>query len=575
MKYNIKIIYDVPIKMRDGKILYCDIYRPDNSEKYPAIVNRTPYLKDNINPLSGYLHVHKLAARGYNVVVQDVRGSANSEGILDPAGHQVEDGYDTVEAIAAMDCCDGNVGMVGESYHGFSQLAAAYGQPPHLKAICPFQTSWTKFPAIYAYGIFSPVLYIWIYGRALDNDRYHPFLSDETKEKMQYFLEHMEEQMKCLPLKDMPAADIPQLPELKFHRDLLENITNEEYLKEIGRAEGFERVLAPCFELTGWNDFLRDETIYNYTEFAKRGGNEAVRTMGRLIIGPWQHGDVLADSLLGQYFGPEASGDAQDICGKIGDWFDYWMKGIDSSFMTGAPVRLFIMGDNKWRNEQSWPLERTKYTKLYLHSKGNANTLNGDGRLNLTIPGSEPSDRYLYDPDNPVPSMIPYMEDDKYAHIVQDQRINERRSDVLVYTSDYLKERTELTGPVEAQLFVSSTAVDTDYVCKLIDVWPDGTASCLMSRLVRMRYRNGKKPEMMIPEEIYKIVIPVGNTGIALYPGHRLRIEITSSLQPNADINLNTGGRVGYEDKGIIAIQTIFHDEAHPSCIVLPVIPNE
>lgn len=171
---DVRIMYNVPVKMRDGVTLYADVYRPDDDERYPAVINRTPYLKDLFYPVASYMKAPLMAAAGYNVVIQDVRGTGFSEGVCDPAGHQDEDGYDTVEVIAAMPWCDGRVGMMGESYHGFSQLACARSNPPHLKAICPYMTSWTKFPAIYDFGVFSPVLYGWITGRALEREKYYP-----------------------------------------------------------------------------------------------------------------------------------------------------------------------------------------------------------------------------------------------------------------------------------------------------------------------------------------------------------------------------------------------------------------
>ena len=273
---DVRILYNVPVKTRDGVTLYADVYRPDDDRPYPAIVNRTPYLKDNTGHLAGYIHAHHLAGCGYNVVIQDVRGTGHSEGVCDPAGHQDEDGYDTIEAIARMPWCDGNVAMLGESYHGFSQLACARANPPHLKAICPFMTSWTKFPAIYDFGIFSPVLFGWITGRALDRLKYFPDqYSPEAVAKMNSF--DMMEQVNWLPMKDMPAGNVEGVPELRFHRELLENIDNQEYLASIGRVEGFEETTVPTLNLTGWNDFLRDKTIYNYTQYVKRGGSEACR----------------------------------------------------------------------------------------------------------------------------------------------------------------------------------------------------------------------------------------------------------------------------------------------------------
>jgi uncharacterized protein len=566
---SIKILYNVPFTMRDGAVLYANVYRPDDEARYPAILNRTPYLKDKLGPVCGYIRAHELAAQGYNVVIQDVRGTGWSDGVCDPSGHQDEDGYDSVEAVAAMPGCDGNVGMVGESYHGFSQLAAARSRPPHLRAICPFQTSWTKFPAIYSFGVFSN-LYGWIYGRAFDRHKYFGILSPETIEKMNECLAHGDEQSRWLPMKDMPAAQIPGVPGLSFQGDLLENIDNEAYLADIGRVESYDKVEVPCLILTGWYDFLRDKSIYNYTQFKTRGGNQKCRDGGKLIVGPWLHGDLLSGNFDGFNFGPEGSGEGADVTGRLIDWFDYWMKGKTNAFMSGAPVKLFILGPNTWRDEYEWPLARTKYTDYYLHSGGKANSLDGDGSLSPIAPSQEKPDHYLYDPGNPVPSHIK----DPYTFMIQDQRPNERRGDVLVYTTEAFEHDTEITGPISAELYATSTAVDTDFVCKVSDVYPDGKALNLGMLLVRARYRNGNKAEFIEPGKAYKYHFDIGNIAMILPKGHKIRLDITSSLFPDADVNLNTGGRVGFESEYNLAVQTILHDGAHPSKIVLPIIPE-
>lgn len=567
---DIKILYNLPIAMRDGVVLYADLYRPNDEEPYPAIVNRTPYLKDGLSPLDGYLHAHLLAGAAYNVLIQDVRGTGHSEGICDPAGHQDEDGYDTVEAVAVMPWCDGNVGMVGESYHGFSQLAAARANPPHLRAICPFQTSWTKFPAIYDFGVFSPVLYGWIYGRASDREKYFPGqYPAEALEAMRYYAGRSAEQAAYLPMKDMPAASIPGVPELRFHRELLENIDNPRYLAEIGRTEGFEQTTVPTLNLTGWFDFVRDKTIYNYTQFRARGGSEACRNGSRLIVGPWLHGDKLNRVIEGIDFGPEATEEGAGVNLSIQDWFDHWMKGQGDGAMPGAPVRLFIMGPNIWRDEWEWPLARTVYTPYYLHSKGKANTLQGDGTLSLEKPGQEPADRYDYDPMNPCPSST-----GGAGWLTQDQRPNEQREDVLVYTTPPFREETEITGPIYAELYASTSAVDTDFVAKVSLVQADGAARPLGMKLVRGRYRNGQKAEPLQPGGVYKFRIEAANTALVIQPGQAIRLDVTSSLFPDADANMNTGGRVGYEEHGIVAHQQIHHDADHSSCLILPVIPR-
>jgi len=531
----------------------------------------TPYLKDDDVPIIGYIRALELAGQGYNVVIQDVRGAGFSDGVIDPAGCQAEDGYDSVEWIAAQDWCDGNVGMVGESYHGYSQLAAAQARPPHLKAICPFQTSWTKFPAIYSFGVFSNVLFGWIYDQAFKRMKYFPnLLSKETIDKMHECLKDMDRQLRWLPLKDMPAANIPGVPGLDFQRKLLENIDNEEYLQKIGRWEAFERVEVPCLNLTGWYDFLRDKTIYNYNGFRTRGGSQVCRENSKLIVGPWNHGHALPGNIEGVDFGEHGSGRGADITGKLIAWFDYWLKDKENDFVSGAPIKLFILGDNVWRDEYEWPLKRTEYVSYYLHSRGHANTLDGNGTLSLEKPEQEYCDQYLYDPSNPCYSST----GDPHHFLIQDQRPNERREDVLVYTTEPFTRDVEITGPITVELYASSSAVDTDFVCKVCEVHPDGKSYSMGMMLVRARYRNGIEPEFLTPGEVYRYTIDVGNIAMKLKKGHSIRLDITSSLFPDADLNLNTGGRVGYESEYKVAHQCIYHDANYPSRLILPFIPS-
>lgn len=568
---DVKIMYNVPVTTRDGVTLYADVYRPDDDLPYPAIVNRTPYLKDGVSPLAGYFRANLMAGCGYNVVIQDVRGTGHSEGICDPAGHQDEDGYDTIEAIAKMPWCDGNVAMMGESYHGFSQLACARANPPHLKAICPFMTSWTRFPAIYDFGVFSPVLFGWISGRAMEREKYFPGqYSPEAIAQMQELGAHMDEQVAWLPMKDMPAANVEGVPELQFHRDLLENIDNKAYLTAIGRVEGFEQTTVPTLNVTGWNDFLRDKTIYNFTQFQQRGGSEACRKESKLIVGPWIHGDRLDGWIEGVNYGPEGSGEGFGMTWKLVEWFDRWCKGKDTAFTSGAPVKLFVMGKNVWRDEQEWPLARTQYTSYYLHSGGHANTCLGDGMLTETPCGTEPADHYDYDPMHPNYSST----GEPQKMMMQDQRLLQNRPDVLVYTTPAFTEETEITGPIYAELYASTSALDTDFCARVGVVHRDGSVYNLGARLVRGRYRNGEVAEAMVPGEVYKFRIEAANTCIVLQPGEAIRLDITSSLFPDADRNMNTFSRVGYESEGIIAHQSVFHDREHPSALILPIIPK-
>lgn len=567
---DVKILYNVPVTLRDGVTLYMDVYRPNDDKPYPAIVNRTPYLKEGTGALSGYMRACVIAGAGYNVVIQDVRGTGYSEGICDPAGHQDEDGYDTIEAIAQMPWCDGNVGMFGESYHGFSQLACARSNPPHLRAICPAMTSWTKFPAIYDFGIFSPVLFGWIAGRAMDREKYYPGqYAREALEQLADCCAHMDEQVAFLPMKDMPAGNVPGVPELQFHRDLLAHIDDEEYLASIGRVEGFEQTTVPTLNVTGWNDFLRDKTIYNYTQFCKRGGSEACREHSMLVIGPWGHDSQMSGVIEGVNYGPQGSGDGYGMVEKYMQWFDCWMKGEKTEFTSGAPVHLFELGKNTWREEQEWPLARTKYTEYYLHSAGHANTIYGDGVLSEKRPGAEAADHYDYDPMDPCPSST----GEPLRMLMQEQAPLYRREDVLVYTTPAFTEETEITGPLYVDLYASTSGLDTDFAARVSLVRRDGTTYRLGAKLVRGRYRNGHKAEPMVPGEIYKFRIEAANTCLFLQPGEAIRLDVTSALFPDADRNMNTFGKVGYETEGIVAHQTIYHDAEHPSALILPIIP--
>ena len=571
---DLKVMYNVPIRMRDGVTLYMDVYRPDNDEKYPAILNRTPYLKDGHDLIDNYMKALVIAGCGYNVVFQDVRGTGHSEGVCDPAGHQDEDGFDTVEAIAAMPWCDGNVGTSGESYNGFSQLSVARANPPHLKTVCPFMTSWTKFPGIYDWGIFSPVMFSWAIGRVLDKEKYDPgHYSPEIIEKMKYFSARTVELVDHLPMVEMPAANIPELPELYCHRELLENLDNKEYLADIGRVEGFEQTTVPTLNLTGWNDFLRDKTIYNYTQFVKRGGSEDCRKKSRLIVGPWKHSGRLEGNIEGVDYGPEGSNDGYGFTRKLIDWYNYHLKGQDSKFMQGAPIRLFVMGKNQWRDEYEWPLARTQFTTYYLHSNGSANTLYGDGMLTLSKPGEETPDHYSYDPLNPCPSST----GEPLRSLMQDQRILQKRDDVLVYTMPAVEKETEITGPIYAELYASSSALDTDFVARVSIVHRDGYNWKLGAKLVRARYRNGEKAEALVPGQIYKFRIEAANTSIVLQPGETIRLDVTSALYPDADRNMNTFGRIGFDsaEDAVVAHQTIYHDAEHPSALILPIIPDQ
>lgn len=311
-----------------------------------------------------------------------------------------------------------------------------------------------------------------------------------------------------------------------------------------------------------------------YQAIRDRGGNDLARRNQRLLIGSWAHilhYTVPTSGGTGDIdFGPEARIELHDYLLR---WFDYWLKDIDTGVMDEPPVRIFVMGENRWRNEQEWPLARTHYTRYHLHAEAPANTRSGGGILSTSPPGDEPPDSYTYDPNNPVATyggntlIIPQG--------VADQRPVEDRQDVLVYTSQVLERDLEVTGPINVHLFASSSAVDTDFTAKLVDVRPDGYAQNIQDGIIRPRFRTSKtEPSLIEPGQIYEFVIDLWATSYLFKTGHQLRVEISSSNFPRFDRNPNTGAPIGQGDQLEVAGQTVYHREDFPSHIVLPIIPR-
>lgn len=568
-----RVMVNVPLRMRDGVELMCDVIRPDTDEPLPTILVRTAYLKESVyaDPPTPYLlSAFKAAARGYNFVVQDARGTGWSGGVCDPSGHQAEDGYDTVEVLAAMPWSDGQVGMVGESFLGYCCLEAARLNPPHLRCVIPCEAGWIKNPYFNTYGVPTVTSHGWCYGRALDRDtRFHD-LPEETKRQIATMRANDAELIRHLPLAEMPQNSVPGVPGLEKYREILEHLGDDEYLAELGRDDAFEQVQVPVMHLTGWLDPELNTTIYNYLNFRQRGGSALARENMRLIVGPWPHGAALPGQFGGVSFGPQASGRAYGVDEKILDFFDYWMRGKNSAFMSGAPVRLFVMGKNAWREEDVYPPEEMTPEAWYLHSRGQANTRHGDGYLSREKPDMEPADHYLYDPGDPAPTIARNVESARLS----DQSPLEDRRDLLVYdTAPFAQEKT-LIGPVTFRFWAASSAVDTDFVGKLLLVHPDGKAVEIYASLVRARYRNGRTPQFLTPGEVYAYELEIGHVCLCVEKGYALRLEVSSSLFPLADRNTNMGGRIGFETEYQTAEQTLCHDAEHPSCLMLPVMPE-
>ena len=458
------------IPMRDGTRLYADVYRPDTPDRVPVLLARSPYNKALPGARTGGLDVVRAASHGYAVVIQDTRGRFTSEGDFTPFRNEIDDGYDTVEWCASQPWSSGKVGGFGTSYLGATQWLAAMARPPSLGAIVPRLMGSDLYEGVfYQGGAFQWGLAVsWgLANLALANlariglDITVP---PETPANLIAAIDGMEETFKHLPLNEFP-----HLKELApFFYEWLAHPSYDDYWKLLRIEDHYGEMTVPALNVGGWYDAFLGGTLKNFRGMREKGPTEVVRNGQKLIVGPWHHG-AGAEISGEHYFGIMANDAAIDLQGVHLQWYDHWLKGIDSGIMSEPPVKIFVMGNNAWRDEQEWPLARTQYVNYYFHSGGKANTLNGDGALSPDTPGAESPDTFLYDPRSPVPTKggwtccsAAFLPGGPY-----DQRSIEARSDVLVYTSPALEQDMEVTGPITATIYAASSAPDTDFTAKL------------------------------------------------------------------------------------------------------------
>jgi uncharacterized protein len=562
---TVTIEHGVAVKMRDGTILRADIYRPNAPGKFPIILTRTPYDKhhDDVFGLKG-------VARGYVVINQDVRGRYTSEGEWYPFLHESEDGYDTVEWAAALPYSDGRVGMYGGSYVGATQMLAAIAHPPHLAGICPVVTAsnyhdgWT-----YQGGAFEQ----WF------NESWTSGLAQDTLIRSVSRQTNALNGIAKLPLAEYPLFPLPQnssstelMHELApYFLDWLAHPDYDDYWKRWAIEEHFPDIRVPVLTIAAWYDIFLGGSLRNYIGLKQHAENAVARDGQRLVVTIGGHAG--AGQKVGDIdFGPDAPFDEDEITLQ---WYDHLFKDISNGFAGPKRVKLFVLGANQWRDEDDWPLARAKDTKYFLSSGGKANSASGNGTLETVAPRADASDEFIYDPANPVPTIGGPLCCDS-THLKpgpRDQGSAETRSDVLVYSTAPLTSDLEVTGPVRLELFAKSSAVDTDFTAKLVDVGPDGFAQNLTEGIVRARYRNSQeKPELMKPGEVYKLNVDLWATSNVFHKGHRIRLEISSSNFPRFDRNMNTGGETTQPQKPVSATSTVLHDAGHPSVLILPVV---
>jgi putative CocE/NonD family hydrolase len=500
-----------------------------------------------------------------------------------------EDGYDTTEWLANQDWSNGNIGTYGCSYRGAVQLYQAGLRNPHLKAMIPqaapggglgFAGGEARFLGIRSGGAFelaNTFSFFWNSGSKI----HYKAPSGTPAEIRKYFDPtptlpeiNLREVLWSLPLKELP--DRFGAPPTDWN-DVLTRDPDDPWWKSGGYLDDEARPDVPTLSINSWYDPNIAHTLYRFNLFRNNSVSERARNNQFVIISPTQHcqsEQATAHTVVGERDMGDARLGHTDI---YLEWFDYWLKGIGSDILKMPRVQYFLMGKNEWRAADSWPIPGTRFTIFFLDSRGAANSRFGAGTLTVAPPGPESTaDRYTYDPAAPVPSLVgpsgAYGGGPMAGPV--DNRDVEMRHDVLVYSTAPLDSDVEITGPVRIELYVSSSAPDTDFTAKLLDVYPDGRAFNLTEGILRARYRNGHDTQVwMEPNEIYKVSFDLRPTSNTFFRGHSIRLEVSSSNFPQYDRNLNTGGNNYDETSWLIANNSVYHSSDYPSFLLLPVIP--
>lgn len=551
----VSIEMNVMVPMRDGVKLAMDVYRPKREGKYPAILSRIPYGTDS----KMYTYVGKYFARnGYVMLAQDTRGIENSEGTWYPLIYEIDDGRDTTDWIKEQPWYNGKLGMIGASYFGYTQWETALDNPA-VTCMVPLFTSPNMFKMV-------------VNGGALEYLMVDGWLSQMRAQiEGKKWDPHLDTGWFNAPMREADHIDLKAIQKNPTEYDPMAMMQHPGDL--MGQAPGdftpyYQTVSAPSLLISGWFDQFEQPQLDDFMAIRKEGKGDARKS--RLIVGPWTHG------LPESEFEKNKTSGVKLFLQESMRWYDYWLKGIDNGVVDEAPVKIFIMGENVWRDEQEWPLARTVYTDYYIHSDGAAAGFPGSGTLSLAAPASdEPADEYDYDPKNPMPTKggtfqpFPGIKAGSF-----DQTEFLSRPDVLFYVSEPLKQGVEVTGRLTVTLYAASSAKDTDFTAMLIDVHPDGKRMYIQDGAIRARYREGyEKGVPLVPGQVYEFKLDLWSTSNYFLPGHRIALEISSSNFPQYDRNTNGGGEGGIENI-VIAHQKIYHSAQYPTRITLPVIPR-
>ncbi len=562
--------HNTPVEMQDGTRLRADIYRAAEGGPFPALLIRTPYGEQMLRAAAPVIPA---IDAGFAVVVQHCRGTGTSDGEFVTFENEAADGTDTIEWCARQPWCDGNVAMTGPSYLGMVQLAAATRAPAALKGmvtiVTPDDYHWGL---AYRQGAFQLGQALgWHLLKTGQQLGYRAAAGQDVSADMRALLALMASPAvgyAHLPLLDMPVVSsvIPSW------RTWLEHEERDQYWAGLSYRDGRDQVTAPALHVGGWFDLFLGGTLGNFTALSRHAATERARRGQRLIVGPWTHADRTGSA--GElYFGVSASEQAIRLEQVQ---LDFLRRAVQPSQEepAGPRVRLFVMGDNVWRDEDDWPLARTQWTPWYLHS---------DGSLSPSAPRAGAPSGYTHDPREPVPTtggatlLAGAAGNVTWLPGPRDQREVEARPDVLSFTSEPLAEDLEVTGPVTVTLHAATSAADTDFTARLVDVWPDSRALGVTDGIVRARYRDGSgRATLIIPGQVHEYTIDLIATSQVFKAGHRLRVDIASSNFPCYDRNPGNGApaSTATEADFVVAEQAVYHDVDHPSRITLPVIPR-
>ena len=538
---QVNVSKDLMLHMRDGVRLCTDVYLPDARGPFPTIVQRIPYGKDEYDRhLAAYGHF--FAKQGYAFVAQDVRGKFGSQGEFDPMVNEIQDSYDTLEWVSQQGWCDGKIGMMGESYHGYTSWAGAMSHHPNLRAISPSTISLDWYSAIFRNGAFA-LQTIGQWAIEMDHQRYQNGLRVDTAH---------------WPLRAMAAE--AGLSDNVFTR-IVDNPVRNAESERANLNHRYAEIKIPTLIFGGWYDNFLAGTLNDWQAVCQQSANPEQHW---LIVGPWDH-EYTTDHThrIGQLEIGQASTTTR--IDTLLAFFDHFLKGLDNDFDDTPRLRYFTIGDNLWHSADQWPLPHTTFRKFYLHSKG---------QLNELLPTFERPDRYTYYPNNPVDITVDV---DLWARAEQlkDRALLPRRPDVLTYDSRPLITALNITGPISVTLYAATTAVDTDFTATLVDLHPDGYAHLIQEGIIRASFRDSdREPTPIERRKVYQYTIDLWATSYIVKAGHKLRVEISSSNFNRYDRNPNTGEPFGTTTKPINALQTIYHSAKYPSHITLPILES-